>query len=538
MTSESGLNTTASVDIHVSPLALCSSILTKREPDVTSIGNAIESPHTSVRIVCSGANSVHTDELALSASLGRTRDDPTARLSAAMKLGHDVTDDTDSSSSFGVSRSEASERPNIVMVSIDSLRADHCGFLGDTRGLTPTMDRLAAEGVAYENAIAPGPQTFSSMPAIFTGHPRQSTTLESYPQASHWERRLAAIANHFRLTRSLPERLQALGYETAGVTPNPWTTAEAGFDRGFDHFDDCSTADSGGIFDTVLGWLPGVDTDTRAVQLAVNMVAGSEFFAQWETLIESVRRFHDTLSEPYFLWVFVLDTHFPFLPSRRHREEQSLFGTYYGAYRSAEPMRGNAEQMTARALRSVKRSYRDTVRASDTFLRQLQSDLAADDPVIIVHADHGESFGDHDNYGHHHREVFEENVHVPYLIHNAGSSDTVSAPTSLTSLPETTLAIAKGTFDPSITSSTPVITTSECGTHRAVRGPRYKYIESDGAHALFDLDADPREEHAIADAVPEQTRQFQQRLRSHDRHLAELRRLGRATTRVVADRTV
>ena len=125
MASESGLNTTASVDIHVSPLALCSSILTKREPDVTSLGNAIESPHASVRIVCSGADSVHIVELALSASLGRTQDDPITRLSAAMKLGHDVTDDTDRSGSLGVSRSGASERPNIVMVSIDSLRADH-----------------------------------------------------------------------------------------------------------------------------------------------------------------------------------------------------------------------------------------------------------------------------------------------------------------------------------------------------------------------------------------------------------------------------
>jgi len=455
-----------------------------------------------------------------------------------MSLGHNVTDDADSAGPLGLSRAEATERPNIVMVSIDSLRADHCGFLGDTRGLTPTMDRLAAEGVAYENAIAPGPQTFSSMPTIFTGHPRQSTTLESYPQASHWERRLAAIADHFRLTRSLPERLQALGYETAGVTPNPWTTAEAGFDRGFDHFDDFSTADSGGILDTVLGRLPGVDTDTRAVQLALNMVAGSEFFAPWETLIESIRRFHDTLSEPYFLWVFVLDTHFPFLPSRRHREEQSLFGTYYGAYRSAEPMRGNAEQMTERALRSVKRSYRDTVRASDAFLAQLQSDLAADDPVMIAHADHGESFGDHDNYGHHHREVFEENIHVPYLIHNAGRTETISDPTSLTSLSETTLAIAKGTFDTTITSGTPAIAASECGTHRAVRGPRYKYIESDGTRALFDLETDPVEEHAIADAAPEKTRQFQQRLRRRDRHQAELQRLRRATTCVVNDRSV
>ncbi|MEF8902078.1 MAG: sulfatase-like hydrolase/transferase, partial [Halovenus sp.] len=61
---------------------------------------------------------------------------------------------------------------NIVLVSIDSLRADHCGFMGYGKETTPNLDRLAREGVVFENAIAPGPATAQSMPAIFTGlHP-------------------------------------------------------------------------------------------------------------------------------------------------------------------------------------------------------------------------------------------------------------------------------------------------------------------------------------------------------------------------------
>ena len=427
------------------------------------------------------------------------------------------------------------DSPNLVMVSIDSLRADHCGFLGDDRGLTPTMDSLAAEGVAYETAITPGPQTFSSMPTVFSGRPRPPTTLESYPQESHWERRLAAIDDHLRHNPTLPERLAARGYETAGVTPNPWTTPAAGFDRGFDIFEDFSTGDSESWLAGLAERVPGVDTDARPVQLVLNMASGSEFFAQWETLATEIQRVRSQLSEPYFLWVFILDTHFPFVPARQHREEGSLLGTYYSAYRSSEPMRGNATGMSDRVRRSVLRSYRDTVRASDAFLGWLRSELAADDPVMIVHADHGESFGDHGNYGHHHREVYEENVHVPYLIANARETATVSEPTSLSSIPETALALTTGEFDPTDGSDRPPIATSECGTHRAVRGSRYKYIESDGDQLLFDLDADPTEQENVADAVPQQVEQLRRRLRQRKQHNVETIEIRRATNKLLTN---
>jgi len=394
------------------------------------------------------------------------------------------------------------ERQNIILVSMDSLRGDHCGFLGSQHGLTPTMDRLASEGVSFQNAITPGPQTFSSMPTVFTGRYRPGESVDSYPGDSYWERRLAAINAHLQTHPTLPERLQQLGYSTAGVTPNPWTSTASGFDRGFDQFVDLSNQDDDSRLADVAGRLPGVGSDDRAVKLAVNMVTGSSFFSKWEDIYDQIQSVREQLTEPYFLWVFLLDTHFPFLASRSHRSEQSLPGMYYSAYRSEAQMRGRGDPgpMDESLQQSLKQSYRDTVRASDAFLDRLCADFADDDPALVVHADHGESFGEHENYGHHHRQLYEENIHVPYLIHNAGLSAEITAPTSLASIYETTLELAtQGTIQERTATDEYVVAKSEGGNNRAVRGSRFKYVEREDETLLFDLQRDPDEQTNIAD---------------------------------------
>ncbi len=429
----------------------------------------------------------------------------------------------------------SSGRSNIVMVTFDSLRGDHCGFLSDDHGLTPTMDALADEGVSFTNAIAPGPQTFSSMPTVFTGRPRPPTTLERYPQDSHWERRLAAIGEHLRRYPSLPERLNELGYDTAGVSPNPWTSGASGFDRGFEYFLDLSDGANEGWSHTLAERLPGIDADSRPVALVLNMLSGSEFFCQWETFYDRILRIREGLSEPYFLWIFALDTHFPFITSRTHRQEQSLFGAYSSAYRSSEPMRGNRAEMSESVRESVKRSYRDTVRASDAFIDQLRSDFDADDPVLIVHSDHGESFGEHGNYGHHHRQVYEENIHVPYFIHNASTNKDVGAPTSLATVYDATLAIARDGFsDIDFADDTYAIAASECGRERTVRGSRFKYIKQRDGRLLFDLECDPDERTDLSDERPDLCRELQRKLDRRDRHLSETNRLHRATREIAS----
>lgn len=429
--------------------------------------------------------------------------------------------------------------PNLVAVSIDSLRGDHCGYLGDERGLTPALDRLAADGVAYRTAVAAGPQTFSSMPAVMTGRQRRPTTLEEYPRESHWERRLAALDDHLRHHATLAERLRDLGYDTAAITPNPWTSSAAGFDRGFDVFEEPTGRESTGLVEAVADRFPGVDPDSRPVELVSNVLSGSEFFARWRSLTDRIERARAELTEPYFLWVFVLDTHFPFFPSRPHREEQSVLGMYYGGYRSADAMRGNGGGMSERVRRSVRRSYRDTVREADAFLEYLRETFGDDDPTVIVHSDHGESFGDHDRYGHHHRRVFEENVHVPYIVSGTGVEADVDEPVSLASVFDTTLEIARtGTFDPWAPAEPAVVATSECGSNRAVRGRRFKYVETADDDRLFDLEHDPDEQRDVTIDRPERCREARRRLATFERHRAERTRLARAAAAVASSERV
>jgi len=420
---------------------------------------------------------------------------------------------------------------------MDSLRADHCGYLGDDRGLTPTLDSLADAGVAYETAISPGPRTFSTMPAVFTGHHQTSNSLAVYPGETAWERRLAAIDVHLGRHGSFPERLSDLGYDTAGISPNPWTSSASGFDRGFDHFVDFSGSDDDGLLHGIADRLP-VDTERRSVEMLLNMVAGKSFFTQWENFYDRLRQLTERLSEPYFLWVFLLDTHYPFITSRTHRTEQSLLGMYYSAYRSEGAMRGNTDSLAPGVAASMERSYRDTVRASDDFLTHLLDDLSSADPVTVVHSDHGESFGEHGAYGHHRGDVYEENVHVPFVVHNAGVEATISEPTSLASIHDTVLSVARqGTFDPHASTEPQVVASDVRGSSRAARGERYKLVETETGDRLFDLATDPEELRDVSAESEAIKRDLADTLESFDDHVTEVESLGRAAATVAAQRS-
>jgi len=386
-------------------------------------------------------------------------------------------------------------RPNLILVSIDSLRADHCGFLGADSDLTPTIDRLASNGVAFRTAIATGPQTFSSMPAVFTGRHRPQTTLQSNTEIPHWQRRLVSIRSHFDRHGSLPERLQRLGYETAGFSPNPWMSANAGADRGFDHFADRS----GSASDRRSHWLtdrvPARIRDRKSVEIGLDLLTSQSFFAKWQDYYGDLRATVRDLSEPYFLWVFLMDTHFPFIAGRSHREEQSLLGMYASMLRSEGALRGDVDALADDATASAQRSYRDTVRAVDAFLDRLLGDTADDDPALFVHADHGESFGEHGSYGHHHRQVFEENVHVPLVLSDGDHDGTIERPVSITDIGE--YLAPDGVPDQHPTSEV-VYSQSLPGDRFAVRGRNWKYIASvaDGeivSEELYDLEVDAGE---------------------------------------------
>lgn len=428
-------------------------------------------------------------------------------------------------------------RPNVVLVSVDSLRADHCGFVGDDRGLTPFLDRLADDGVVFTNAVAPGPQTFSSMPAVVTGVHRDPAVVRRQPHGDFWERRLAAISEHLSRYEPLQERLREMGYSTAGVSPNPWTSAAAGFDRGFDRFLDRSSP-KGGSLHRLAEWFPWFDPGSKLLEYVENNLTDSSFFSRWESFYDELSALREGLTEPYFLWVFVLDTHFPYFASRAHRRENGVLAMYYASIRGRPAFRSGVETPPEHVGRLLRQSYRDAVRSVDSFVEQLWTDVREDDPVLLFHSDHGESLGERGYFGHHHH-VFDENVHVPYFVHDGRTRGNVDEPTSLSGISDDVTTIAREGRFVRTPSPDMAFVKSARGRNRALRGRRWKLIDSqEDGPMLFDLEADPDERTNVSEAYPDLTRLLHGRLERRERRRAERSQVVRAIDEIVASDAV
>lgn len=327
--------------------------------------------------------------------------------------------------------------PNVVLVTIDSLRADHCGCYGYERDTTPTLDEMAANGVQFENAIAPGPATPESMPVIFTG---EWPVNRDSDDDSELVQRRERIRAHMEARYTLPERMQDLGYETAAFTPNPFTSRHFGFDQGFDHFQDfMDDANRGSLYNNVFqGFLEGSNVSSLA-RVFMNFWQREEVFKPWESYYDDVVQWTETTDEPYFLWVFLMDVHNPYMSSSAYRTQSRL----QALRANFEFWRQDHETPFSPSIHEkLVTAYDDSVRYSDAFLRRLRDDLADDDPVIAVHGDHGEAFGEHGTYGHE-PYLYEENVRVPLVIDDVEQGH-VERPVSLRDLPKALPTLASG----------------------------------------------------------------------------------------------
>ncbi|EMA44810.1 sulfatase-like hydrolase/transferase [Halococcus saccharolyticus] len=383
---------------------------------------------------------------------------------------------------------------NIVLVTVDSLRADHCGFLdGDPATLTPTLDTLAEEGVVFENAIAPGPRTPSSMPASFTGEPMRPAEDDG---EDYWQRQRARIRRHMQRHRSVAERLRDRGYATIGVTANPWTQGTA-FDAGFDRF----VAVNG---ETLESYGPPlfkrIDRGLHGTRLGDRLFWHNkrEWFIRWTDFYDTITTGLAAASRPVFLWVFLLDTHQPYITPRRFRRESSALGMYYASFTELS----REGSIPGRVETRLRQAYRDSVRSTDAFIDRLWHDCADDDPILVVHGDHGEAFGEHGTYGHE-RQLYGENLHVPFLVANAGQRARIRSPTSLRRLPNVITALAeRRSFDPVAFGTDFVTSTTENGEKTAVSGRHWRYILNTDGEELYHLASDPYERTSVAAQFP------------------------------------
>ena len=305
--------------------------------------------------------------------------------------------------------------PSVVLISVDTLRADRLGCYGNPRPTSPRLDALAAEGVRYAEALAPTPWTLPSHAAMLTGiHPWTLGVVNQW-------RSLPAEAP------TLAERLAAVGYRTAAFVdsiPRGFVGAERGFDRGFTTFRHAPH---------------GEPADGHRYDVAATVAAGLAWLDDRDPAVAE--------GEPFFLFLHTRSVHaVPTDEPCRDRwcfpyDQPEPFRRRYLATEPTEPWvspEGEAEaqaylwwlnqQITdgvlapgvfpPRRLDELVALYDAGITYTDHHLGRFFDGLAerglADETVVIVTSDHGESFLDHDLFMH--QEVYRETLRVPLLI--------------------------------------------------------------------------------------------------------------------------
>jgi len=263
---------------------------------------------------------------------------------------------------------------DVVLVSMDTVRADGLGAWGNPAGTSPYLDRLARRGTAFGRCIAQASSTLPSHRSMFQGRAASRTSDEA---------------------PMLAEILQRAGWSTVAFTGGGNVAGELGFARGFDTYEES---------DRGLAW--------------------------------SVERLRDWLGagggEPFFAFLHGYDAHVPYDPPPPYHR---LFDPdYHGPVRGSETRTlcrairglegaGPAPELDERDRRHLRALYDAGIRALDArvgeLLRLLESEGLAERSLLVVMSDHGEEFWDHGSVLHSHT-VYEELVHVPLMVRAPG----------------------------------------------------------------------------------------------------------------------
>jgi arylsulfatase A-like enzyme/Flp pilus assembly protein TadD len=321
--------------------------------------------------------------------------------------------------------------PNIILITLDTTRADRMGFLGSERGLTPNLDKLAEQSAVFARAYAQVPLTTPSHAALLTG---------TYPQYSHLEDLGAPLGKDLPY---LPDLLHAHGYHTAafvGAYILDPAGAARGFQRGFDVYD--ASFHSRG---------PGEDR-YKSVERRAEDVANHAL--GWIGVHQK---------GPFFVWVHFYDAHDPYDPPPPFK-----------ARYAAAPYDGEI-------------AYTDSVVGS--MLEVLRRHGLYQNTVIAVAADHGEAFGEHGEERHG-MFLYDETIHVPLLLKlpNAKfSGKRVEARVALVDVAPTLLAAAGLAMPKEMQGQSlfPLISEAKAGDEESKVAARPIYSETDYAHRAF-----------------------------------------------------
>jgi arylsulfatase A-like enzyme len=389
---------------------------------------------------------------------------------------------------LGVACAAPSRAPrSVLLVSLDTLRADHLGAWGNPSGTSPHVDRLARQGTMFRSCVAQSASTLPSHRSLFQSRPA-SLAGDDQPM--------------------LAEILQSAGWATVAFTGGGNIAAELGFGRGFERYEEDRTG---------LSW-------------------GVPAFAAW--LAEAER-------EPFFAFLHTYDPHVPYDPPRPF--DMLYFPQYTGPVRGSDTrdlcrrirgLEGQPPALSDDDRRRIRALYAADVRFTDAevgkLLRLLEREGLDGRTLVVVVSDHGEELWDHGTVLHSHT-VYQELVHVPLVFRGEGVAGTLVsetarnldvAPTILDALGLPPAESHRGRSLRARLRGAPgaaLPAMSEMGRQKAIVDSPWKLVV-DGRRegALYDLARDPGEKENVAAEHPEVVREYRALLEGLGGAVAEL----------------
>ena len=402
----------------------------------------------------------------------------------------------------GGAASTSADRPHVLLVTVDTLRADHLSVHGYARETSPRIDAFARSALHYTDMVTVLPKTGPSI----------ATHLSGVDPCQH-----QVTANRLRIPDEVPlvaETFRAAGYETVAWVSNPVLSPEKGFDRGFERYE--GFAEEGAM--------------SRLQRQLLRWVEERDW------------------SRPTFTWVHYIDPHGPYTPPPEYaglftgdelsRAETRRLPTYY------EPLQGWPVNYVLGAIPRYQlvgsedrvaayvAAYDAEIRYMDAAFGELLDGLRArgvyDGTAIVLTADHGESLGEHDYWFEHGWYAYEATLHVPMIVKPVGAVTPRVIDSQVSNLDTTpTLLAAAGLPVPAQLQGASLLTDpGERGPlliqntstypdrYLGVRLSGLKYLrEARGGRELYALEADPREERNLVEERGAEARRLDEALR-------------------------
>jgi arylsulfatase A-like enzyme len=381
------------------------------------------------------------------------------------------------------------KRKNVILISLDTLRADHLGCYGYNRNTTPFLDTFAKKGILFENCISTASWTLPAHVSLLTALYSSSHSVIDDGLGSIPPMLQSSIPPEIK---TLPEILQDKGFETRAITSHLYVSDRFGFERGFNTFHYKQGQSAEEVTQKALSWL-------------------------------------DILSDrPFFLFLHYFDCHDPYAspPPYRNMFDPDYEGDIDGSLKTI--LKYATSKITKSDLNHLIALYDGEIRYVDDFLRRfierIEKAGLLENTMIIITSDHGEEFKDHGSLYHGHT-LFDELIRVPLLLFLPGDipiyQRRIKSQVSLVDIMPTILdfleldipqGIEGETLIPYLKNviSKPRLAYSETSRYKAfqacVRTEEYKNIISDGFNghkkALYNLISDPGEKVNMADSSP------------------------------------